>query len=67
MIVPYQIEAVAPGTSNAIRSHDHPMLESGNLSFPEGRYVLGSPAGRGSLLLRDYAPGPGSPAHLEAP
>ena len=40
MIVPYQIEAVAPGTSNAIRSHDHPMLESGNLSFPEGRYVL---------------------------
>ena len=40
MSVPYQIEAVAPGTSNAIRSHDHPMLESGNLSLPEGRYLL---------------------------
>jgi len=37
---PYTIEAVAPGPSNAIRSHDHPMLESGNLSFPEGRYLL---------------------------
>ena len=40
MVIPYQIDAVAPGTSNAIRSHDHPMLESGNLSFPEGRYRL---------------------------
>ena len=40
MSVPYRIEVVAPGTSNAIRSHDHPMLESGNLSFPEGRYLL---------------------------
>ena len=36
----YHVEAVAPGTSNAIRSHDHPMLESGNLSFPQGRYLL---------------------------
>ena len=36
----YTIEAVAPGPSNAVRSHDHPMLESGNLSFPEGRYLL---------------------------
>ena len=40
MSEPYTIEAVAPGPSNAIRSHDHPMLESGNLSFPEGRYLL---------------------------
>lgn len=39
-MIAYQIEAVVPGTSNAIRSHDHPMLESGNLSFPEGRYLL---------------------------
>ena len=39
-MIAYQIEAVGPGTSNAIRSHDHPMLESGNLSFPEGRYLL---------------------------
>ena len=36
----YRIEAVVPGTSNAIRSHDHPMVESGNLSFPDARYVL---------------------------
>lgn len=40
MSIPFRIEAVAPGTSNAIRSHDHPMLESGNLSFPQGRYLL---------------------------
>ena len=40
MTATYQIEAVVSGTSNAIRSHDHPMLESGNLSFPEGRYLL---------------------------
>ena len=40
MTAPCQIEAVAPGTSNAIRSHDYPILESGNLSFPEGRYLL---------------------------
>ena len=37
---PYSIEAVSPGPSNAVRAHDHPMLESGNLSFPQGRYVL---------------------------
>lgn len=40
MSVPYTIEAVAPGPSNAVRSHHHPMLESGNLSFPRGRYFL---------------------------
>ena len=36
----YTVEAVAPGPSNAIRAHEHPMLESGNLSFPKGRYCL---------------------------
>ena len=40
MTQPYSIEAVTPGPSNAIRSHEHPMLESGNLSFPKGRYWL---------------------------
>ena len=40
MSEPYTIEAVTPGPSNAVRSHDHPMLESGNLSFPGGRYLL---------------------------
>ena len=36
----YTVDAVVPGPANAVRSHDHPMLESGNLSFPEGRYLL---------------------------
>ena len=40
MAQPYEVEVVAPGPSNAIRSHDHPMLESGNLSFPRARYRL---------------------------
>ena len=40
MTQPYSIEAVTPGPANAIRSHEHPMLESGNLSFPKGRYWL---------------------------
>ena len=40
MTHPYTVEAVAPGPSNAIRAHEHPMLESGNLSFPKGRYRL---------------------------
>ena len=34
------IDVVVPGDSNAVRSHDHPILESGNLSFPKGRYQL---------------------------
>ena len=40
MIQPYMVEVVAPGTSNAVRAHEHPMLESGNPSFPQGRYRL---------------------------
>ena len=36
----YTVEAVVTGPSNAISAHEHPMLESGNLSFPEGRYWL---------------------------
>ncbi len=34
------VEAAVSGPSNAIRSHDHPILEFGNLSFPKGRYLL---------------------------
>ena len=34
------IDVVVPGDSNAVRSHDHPILESGNLSFPHGHYWL---------------------------
>lgn len=40
MIRPYAVEVVAPGPSNAVRAHEHPMLESGNPSFPQGRYRL---------------------------
>ena len=40
MMQPYSIEAVSPGPSNAVRAHEHPMLEAGNLSFPNGRYIL---------------------------
>ena len=40
MSEPYTVEAVASAPSNAVRSHDYPMLESGNLSFPKGRYLL---------------------------
>ncbi|MCY3820252.1 MAG: hypothetical protein OXH52_12950 [Gammaproteobacteria bacterium] len=37
---PYTVEVVAPAPSNAVRAHEHPMLESGNPSFPRGRYRL---------------------------
>lgn len=40
MLQPYSIVAVEPGPSNAIRAHEHPVLEPGNLSFPIGRYEL---------------------------
>ena len=36
----YSIIAVEPSPSNAIRAHEHPVLEPGNLSFPKGRYEL---------------------------
>ena len=45
MMLSHSVEAVAPGPSNAVRAHDHPILETGNLSFPEGRYVLDFDAG----------------------
>ncbi len=35
------VDVATPSASNAIRSHDHPVLESGNLSFPKGRYSVG--------------------------
>ena len=40
MMPSYSIEVVGPGPSNAVRSHEHPILESGNLAFPKGRYML---------------------------
>ena len=35
-----EIVTVAESSSNAIRSHTFPTLESGNVSFPKGRYVV---------------------------
>ena len=46
MSQPYTVAVVAPGPSNAARAHEHPMLESGNPSFPQGRYRI-------TLLPRD--------------
>ena len=40
MTQPHSIVVVEPGPSNAIRAHEHPVLEPGNLSFPNGRYEL---------------------------
>ena len=40
MTEPYTVEVVAPGPSNAVRAHEHPILESGNPSFPRGLYRL---------------------------
>ena len=38
----------AAAAANTIGSHDHPVLEEGNLSFPLGRYVVGFVGGDGS-------------------
>ncbi len=35
-----QITTVSQAPSNAVRSHSHPVLEAGNLSFPNGQYVV---------------------------
>ncbi len=35
-----EIVTLARASSNAIRSHSFPVLEAGNLSFPNGRYTL---------------------------
>ena len=45
-----RVEVVLSGASNAIGSHSHPMLESGNLSFPNGKY---------SVEFQPIANGPG--------
>lgn len=35
-----EVVTLARSSSNAIRSHNFPTLESGNVSFPDGRYVV---------------------------
>ena len=37
----YEVITEAQSASNAIRSHRIPVLETGNISFPNGRYILG--------------------------
>ena len=36
----YSVQVVEPQPSNAVRAHLHPILETGSLSFPRGRYWL---------------------------
>ena len=36
----HTVEVVTPGPSNTVRAHKHPILETGNLSFPSGKYYL---------------------------
>ena len=35
-----EIASIARSSSNAVRSHGFPVLETGNLSFPDGRYTV---------------------------
>ena len=55
----HSVEAVGPVPSNAVRAHDHPILETGSLSFPEGRYVLDFKAGadRSSYTITHHISG----------
>ena len=48
------ITTVAQSASNAIRSHGFPVLEAGNISFPNGRYTLEFEPGndRSSFVVR---------------
>ena len=48
-----EIVTLARATSNAIRSHSFPVLEAGNISFPDGRYILDFEPGsdRASFVL----------------
>ena len=41
-----EIVTLARSASNAIRSHRFPVLEAGNISFPNGRYILKLEPGR---------------------
>ena len=42
----YDIEMNAQSASNSIRSHGFPVLEVGNISFPDGRYLLSFKPGK---------------------
>jgi len=47
-----EIEVVLRGASNSVGSHSHPILETGNLAFPEGRYSVSLEWDLGSVILQ---------------
>lgn len=49
-----EIVTLAQSSSNAIRSHGFPVLEAGNISFPDGRYAVEFDPGedKSSFVLR---------------
>ena len=54
-----QIITVAQSLSNAIRAHSYPVLEAGNLSYPDGRYTVDFSPGsdRSSFTLKHQIEG----------
>ena len=46
-----EITARAQAASNAIRSQSHPILETGNLSYPNGFYAVDFQPGADRVLL----------------
>ena len=54
-----RIITIASSLSNAIRAHNHPILEAGNLSYPEGRYTVDFSPGsdRSSFTLKHQIEG----------
>lgn len=54
-----EIVTLARSPSNAVRSHGFPVLEDGNLSFPNGRYALDFEPGedRASFVLKHRVEG----------
>lgn len=54
-----EIVTLASSPSNAVRSHGFPVLEAGNLSFPDGRYAPSFELGkdRTSFVLKHHVEG----------
>ena len=54
-----EVTTKAQALSSAVRSHSFPTLESGNLSFPNGRYIVGFDNGSddSSFTIRHHIEG----------
>ena len=54
-----RIISIAQSLSNAIRAHSYPVLEAGNLSYPDGRYIVDFSPGsdRSSFTLKHQIEG----------